>query len=75
MLDPETCPLSEVGTLIGHAYGEPVVKVGEAQVPSVRNPIRLSATPPDYRYAPPALDEQGEELRRWLREPRRGSDG
>jgi crotonobetainyl-CoA:carnitine CoA-transferase CaiB-like acyl-CoA transferase len=54
---------------------DPVVKVGEAQVPSVRNPIRLSATPPDYRYAPPALDEQGEELRRWLREPRRGSDG
>lgn len=54
---------------------EPVVQVGEAQVPSVRNPIRLSATPPDYRYAPPALDEQGEELRRWLREPRRGSDG
>ena len=51
------------------------MKVGEAQVPSVRNPIRLSATPPDYRYAPPALDEQGEELRRWLREPRRGSDG
>jgi len=54
---------------------DPVVKVGEAQVPSIRNPIRLSATPPDYRYAPPALDEQGEELRRWLREPRRGSDG
>ncbi|ACV76482.1 CaiB/BaiF CoA transferase family protein [Nakamurella multipartita] len=54
---------------------QPVVQVGEAQVPSVRNPIRLSATPPDYRYAPPALDEQGEELRRWLREPRRGSDG
>ena len=47
---------------------EPVVSVGEgeAAVPSVRNPIRFSATPPDYRLPPPSLDEHGEEIRRWL---------
>ncbi len=48
---------------------EPVVVVGEgdAAVPSVRNPIRFSDTPPDYRLPPPALDEHGDEIRRWLR--------
>jgi crotonobetainyl-CoA:carnitine CoA-transferase CaiB-like acyl-CoA transferase len=50
---------------------EPVVLVGEgaAAVPSVRNPVRLSETPPDYRLPPPALDEHGEEIRRWLAAP------
>jgi crotonobetainyl-CoA:carnitine CoA-transferase CaiB-like acyl-CoA transferase len=44
------------------------VSVGEgaAAVPSVRNPIRFSATPPDYRLPPPSLDEHGDEIRRWL---------
>jgi crotonobetainyl-CoA:carnitine CoA-transferase CaiB-like acyl-CoA transferase len=46
---------------------EPVVEVGEDRVPSVRNPIRLTATPPDYRYPPPALDEHGADVRGWLR--------
>ncbi len=52
---------------------DPVVTVGEgaAAVPSVRNPIRFSETPPDYRLPPPALDEHGEELRRWLGAPAR----
>jgi crotonobetainyl-CoA:carnitine CoA-transferase CaiB-like acyl-CoA transferase len=45
---------------------DPVVEVGEEGVPSVRNPIRFSATPPDYRYPPPALDEQGADIRAWL---------
>jgi crotonobetainyl-CoA:carnitine CoA-transferase CaiB-like acyl-CoA transferase len=47
---------------------DPVVEVGEgaAAVPSVRNPIRLSETAPDYRLPPPLLDEQGDEIRRWL---------
>ena len=49
---------------------EPVVVVGEgdAAVPSVRNPIRFSETPADYRLPPPSLDEHGEEIRRWLAE-------
>jgi crotonobetainyl-CoA:carnitine CoA-transferase CaiB-like acyl-CoA transferase len=38
-------------------------------VPSVRNPIRLSETPPDYRLPPPSLDEHGAEIRGWLSEP------
>jgi crotonobetainyl-CoA:carnitine CoA-transferase CaiB-like acyl-CoA transferase len=51
---------------------EPVVVVGEgdAAVPSVRNPIRFSDTPPDYRLPPPSLDEHGAEIRRWLGEQR-----
>jgi crotonobetainyl-CoA:carnitine CoA-transferase CaiB-like acyl-CoA transferase len=49
---------------------EPVVTVGEGAtaVPSVRNPIRFSETPPDYRLPPPGLDEHGAEIRRWLSE-------
>ena len=51
---------------------EPVVVVGEgaAAVPSVRNPITFSDTPAGYRLPPPRLDEHGEELRKWLSEPR-----
>jgi crotonobetainyl-CoA:carnitine CoA-transferase CaiB-like acyl-CoA transferase len=50
---------------------DPVVTVGEgtAAVPSVRNPITFSRTPPAYRLPPPALDEHGAEIRRWLAEP------
>jgi crotonobetainyl-CoA:carnitine CoA-transferase CaiB-like acyl-CoA transferase len=50
---------------------DPVVAVGEggSAVPSVRNPIRFSETPPDYRLPPPSLDEHGEEIRRWLGTP------
>lgn len=43
---------------------EPVVLAGE--VPTVRNPVRLSATPASYRLAPPGLDEHGGEIRAWL---------
>jgi crotonobetainyl-CoA:carnitine CoA-transferase CaiB-like acyl-CoA transferase len=47
---------------------DPVVDVGVEgdRVPSVRNPMRFSETPPDYRRRPPGLDEHGEEIRRWL---------
>jgi crotonobetainyl-CoA:carnitine CoA-transferase CaiB-like acyl-CoA transferase len=50
---------------------DPVVDVGHgaAAVPSVRNPIRFSETPPSYRLPPPALDEHGEDIRRWLAGP------
>jgi crotonobetainyl-CoA:carnitine CoA-transferase CaiB-like acyl-CoA transferase len=50
---------------------DPVVSVGtgDAAVPSVRHPIRLSETPPDYRLPPPGLDEHGDEIRRWLATP------
>jgi crotonobetainyl-CoA:carnitine CoA-transferase CaiB-like acyl-CoA transferase len=50
---------------------DPVVSVGQGggAVPSVRNPITLSDTPADYRLPPPALDEHGVEIRRWLTGP------
>jgi len=34
------------------------------------SPISLSASPAETRLPPPELDEQGEEIRRWLRAPR-----
>jgi crotonobetainyl-CoA:carnitine CoA-transferase CaiB-like acyl-CoA transferase len=56
---------------------DPVVSVGEgaAAVPSVRNPITFSRTPAGYRLPPPALDQHGEEIRRWLAGPAAGEDG
>ena len=55
---------------------DPVVAVGEgaAAVPSVRNPIRFSETPADYRLPPPGLDEHGADLRRWLGRPSEHAD-
>jgi crotonobetainyl-CoA:carnitine CoA-transferase CaiB-like acyl-CoA transferase len=51
---------------------EPVVTVGQddGAIPSVRHPITFSETPASYRRPPPALDEHGAEIRRWLAEPR-----
>jgi crotonobetainyl-CoA:carnitine CoA-transferase CaiB-like acyl-CoA transferase len=46
---------------------DPVVTVNG--MPSVRNPIRFSRTPASYRLPPPAFDEHGEQIRRWLTEP------
>jgi crotonobetainyl-CoA:carnitine CoA-transferase CaiB-like acyl-CoA transferase len=49
----------------------PIVTAGDgpAGVPGIRNPITLSATPPDYPLRPPALDEHGEQVRAWLAAP------
>jgi crotonobetainyl-CoA:carnitine CoA-transferase CaiB-like acyl-CoA transferase len=43
---------------------EPVVEIDG--VPSIRNPIRLSASPVSYRYPPPALDGDSADIRSWL---------
>ncbi len=50
---------------------DPVVTAGEgaAAVPSIRNPIRFSASAATYRLPPPAVDEHGDEIRRWLAAP------
>ncbi|MGQ7296390.1 CaiB/BaiF CoA transferase family protein [Quadrisphaera sp. KR29] len=50
---------------------EPVVHVGEGQaaVPVVRNPIRLSATPATYRTPPPPLGADDDAVRKWLAGP------
>ena len=68
-------PINTVDGGVAFAEGvglDPVVDVGEgaASVPSIRNPIRFSETPPDYRRPPPSLDEHGPEIRAWLAQPR-----
>lgn len=67
-------PINTVDGGVAFAEGvglEPVVEVGEGThaVPSIRNPIRFSETPPDYLRAPPSLDEHGAEIRAWLSGP------
>jgi crotonobetainyl-CoA:carnitine CoA-transferase CaiB-like acyl-CoA transferase len=50
---------------------DPVVTIGEGDeaIPVVRHPITFSATPASYRLPPPRLDQQGDEIRRWLSGP------
>jgi crotonobetainyl-CoA:carnitine CoA-transferase CaiB-like acyl-CoA transferase len=43
---------------------EPVVEIDG--VPTVRNPIRMSGTPPRYDLPPPRLDADGDDIRAWL---------
>ncbi|GII59578.1 CoA transferase [Planotetraspora thailandica] len=67
-------PINTVDEGVGFAEElglDPVVTPGEGDraVPSVRNPISLSLTPPSYRLPPPALGEHGAEIRAWLAEP------
>ena len=50
---------------------DPVVRIGPDAVPSVRNPITFSATPPGYTLPPPDLDEHGAAIRAWLQRPDR----
>jgi crotonobetainyl-CoA:carnitine CoA-transferase CaiB-like acyl-CoA transferase len=64
-------PINTIDQGVGFAEEiglDPVVNVGDGAtaVPSVRNPITFSTTPPDYRLPPPTLDEHGDEIRRWL---------
>lgn len=62
-------PINDVrgGVELAERLGlEPVVEIDG--VPSVRNPIRFSATPPRYDLPPPALDAHGDDVRAWLRE-------
>ncbi|MBW0104447.1 CaiB/BaiF CoA-transferase family protein [Pseudonocardia sp. KRD291] len=56
---------------------DPIVDVGEGDraIPSTRHPIRFSETPVSYRLPPPELDEHGDELRKWLADPRRDGNG
>ncbi|MCD4525489.1 CaiB/BaiF CoA-transferase family protein [Nocardioides sp. cx-173] len=60
-------PINDVrgGVELAERLGlEPVVLAGD--VPTVRNPIRMSASPTRYDLPPPALDEHGHEVRAWL---------
>ena len=60
------------GFAMAERFGlDPIVEVGVGgrAMPTTRNPIRLSETPPAYRLPPPDLDEHGAELRAWLSAP------
>ena len=60
-------PINDVqgGVELAESLGlEPVAMAGD--VPTVRNPIRFSASPARYDLPPPGLDEHGEEVRAWL---------
>ena len=50
--------------LAGRLGLEPVVMAGD--IPTVRNPIRMSVTPARYDLPPPALDADGDAVRAWL---------
>src|SRR6478752_878765 len=67
-------PINSIDGGVAFAEGvglDPVVLVGFGAdaVPSVRNPIRMSQTPPDYLLPPPTLNEHGDEIRAWLDTP------
>jgi crotonobetainyl-CoA:carnitine CoA-transferase CaiB-like acyl-CoA transferase len=70
ILAPAGVPCGPINTIDeGLALAErlgldPVVTPGG--VPSVRNPVTYSATPPSYRRPPPALGADGAEIRAWL---------
>jgi crotonobetainyl-CoA:carnitine CoA-transferase CaiB-like acyl-CoA transferase len=70
ILAPAGVPCGPINTIDdGLALAErlgldPVVAPGG--VPSVRNPVTYSATPPSYRLPPPALGAHGAEIREWL---------
>ncbi|GAA1563716.1 MULTISPECIES: CaiB/BaiF CoA transferase family protein [Kribbella] len=63
-------PCGPINTVAGGvAFAEdigldPVVTAGG--IPGVRNPITFSDSSASYRLPPPALDEHGGELRKWL---------
>jgi crotonobetainyl-CoA:carnitine CoA-transferase CaiB-like acyl-CoA transferase len=48
---------------------DPVVRIGQDGVPSVRHPIAFSATPARYALPPPDLNEHGDAIRAWLAAP------
>jgi crotonobetainyl-CoA:carnitine CoA-transferase CaiB-like acyl-CoA transferase len=68
-------PINDVGQGMALATElglDPVITAGG--MPSVRNPITFSASPPSYRLPPPGLDEHGDEIRRWLADPAAGPE-
>jgi crotonobetainyl-CoA:carnitine CoA-transferase CaiB-like acyl-CoA transferase len=57
------------GFAMAERFGlDPIVEIGEGDraVPTTRHPIRFSRTPVHYTLPPPALDEHGADIRKWL---------
>ncbi len=58
----------DAGIALAERLGlQPVVRAdGVDGVPTIRNPVDYSATPPSYRLPPPALGADGAAIRAWL---------
>ncbi len=68
-------PINDVkgGVELAESLGlEPVALAGD--IPTVRNPIRFSATPARHELPPPALNADGDEIRSWLGHPIKNGD-
>ncbi|WP_349829180.1 CaiB/BaiF CoA transferase family protein [Brevibacterium litoralis] len=64
-------PINTIGQGVDYAEElglEPVAmtRTGEREIPTVRNPIRLSKSPVTYDLAPPALGQDSEAVKEWL---------
>ncbi len=62
-------PINSIKEGVEFATGlglEPVVEVGEEQLPLVRNPISFSRSQVRYDLAPPAVGQHSDEIRAWL---------
>lgn len=61
----------EGGVTLAEELGlEPVVRAPDAAaIPTVRNPVTWSATPPSYRRSPPPMGADSDEVRDWLAGP------
>ena len=77
MLEPRSVPCGAIRDL-AQVFADPEVKerqigrtmlrkTGE-EVPVVSNPVRFSRTPIEYRYPPPRLGEDTEDILRELRD-------
>ena len=53
---------------------DPVIQVGDQQIPMIRNAIGLSKTPASYRLSPPSLGQHSQEIREWLQSPGGGTN-
>ena len=67
-------PINTVDQGVEFAAGlglRPIVDAGQGEtaIPTIRNPIGFSVTPPRYDLPPPGLDEHGDAIRAWLANP------
>lgn len=68
-----SAPVETIGGGVKYAESlglEPIALIaeGEQQIPTISNPVTFSRTPVDYRTIPPELNENAEDIRRWLDE-------
>ncbi|MFD0903028.1 CaiB/BaiF CoA transferase family protein [Actinomadura sediminis] len=65
-------PVNDIASAVRYADDlglAPVLDLGPGRPGQIRTPIDLSAAPPHVPSPPPGLDEHGDTVRAWLREP------